>query len=240
MVVGAIDKSSERVRTMFGEIAPRYDRMNHVLSLQVDRWWRRRCVQKLRPQPGDRILDVCTGTGDLAVAFWRQTRGRAQITAADFCPPMLEIGREKQRRLGIPAEAMEFVEADAMQLPFAENTYQLVTVAFGLRNVADTKLGIAEMVRVCRPDGQVAVLEFSTPRRQPLKAAYLWYFKHILPRIGQAMNRNGNAAYDYLPASVGTFPAYEQLAELLSAAGLRDVRFHPLTCGIATLYIGRK
>ncbi len=240
MVAEAIDKSSERVRAMFGEIAPRYDRMNHILSWQIDRWWRRACVRKLRPQPGNRILDVCTGTGDLAVAFWRQTRGKSQIVAADFCAPMLKIGREKQKRLGISPGALEFVEADAMQLPFPDDSFHIVTVAFGLRNVADTTRGVAELVRVCRPGGQVAVLEFSTPRRQPIKSAYLWYFRNILPRIGQALNRNGNAAYEYLPQSVGEFPAYEEFAALLTGAGLRKVRFQPLTLGIATLYTGQK
>jgi demethylmenaquinone methyltransferase/2-methoxy-6-polyprenyl-1,4-benzoquinol methylase len=234
-----VDKSGPRVQRMFAEIAAHYDRMNHLLSLQVDRYWRWATVRRLRPVPGEPILDVCTGTGDLALAFHRATGGRSPIVAADFCPQMLEVGRAKQARLGIGPE-LSFVEADAQQLPWDDNQFAIVAVAFGLRNVADTDRGLAEMVRVCRPGGQVAVLEFSTPRWQPLRAVYLFYFHHVLPRIGQLLARNGSAAYEYLPATVAQFPEGEALARRMQAAGLGDVRFWALTGGIATLYIGRK
>lgn len=236
----AVDKSSERVRQMFGQIAPRYDRLNHILSLNIDRWWRRTTVARLRPREGDQILDVCSGTGDLAFAFWRRTRGRAQIVASDFCPEMLAVGREKQQRRNIAEDQLRFVEADALALPFSDNSFDIVTVAFGLRNVADTSAGLAEMVRVCRSGGRVAILEFSTPRRQPMKSLYGWYFRNVLPRIGQRLNRNQADAYEYLPQSVGEFPSYEQLAELMRTVGLRAVRFRPLTFGVATLYTGER
>ena len=233
-----VDKSNDRVRRMFGEIAPRYDRMNHLLSMQVDRYWRRRAVRLVPPQ-GDRpILDLCTGTGDLAIAYHRAVDGRVPIVGADFCHEMLERAREKSAQL--PHGAITFVEADAQSLPLPSDTFQIVCVAFGLRNVADINRGLAEMARVCAPGGRVAVLEFTTPRRQPFKAAYGWYFRNVLPRIGQLLASNNSEAYNYLPESVGEFPQYEALAQRMEAAGLVSVRFHPLTFGVATLYVGER
>jgi demethylmenaquinone methyltransferase/2-methoxy-6-polyprenyl-1,4-benzoquinol methylase len=224
---------------MFGEIAPSYDRMNHLLSLNVDRYWRWWTARKLSPRPGEAILDVCTGTGDLALAFHRVTGGKSEIVAADFCREMLDIGRRKQTRAKI-GSGLSFVEADAQNLPFEDNRFAIVSVAFGLRNIADTQRGLAEMTRVCRPGGQVAVLEFSTPTWQPFRGLYLWYFRNILPRIGQFFARNSSAAYEYLPATVVEFPDGEALAERMRAVGLVNVKFWPLTGGIATLYVGRK
>src|SRR5688572_1468791 len=240
MTTATIDKSGDRVRTMFGEIAPSYDRMNHLLSLNVDRYWRRVTVRRLAPVAGGPILDLCTGTGDLALAFHRATGGKSKIVGADFCPQMLEIARRKAARGIRGGEPIEWVEADAQNLPFEDGRFKIVSVAFGLRNVADTDRGLAEMARVCAPGGQVAVLEFSEPTWQPFKAVYGWYFRNVLPRIGQALARNRSNAYNYLPASVGEFPCGEALAERMRAAGLTQVRFWPLTLGIATLYIGTK
>jgi demethylmenaquinone methyltransferase / 2-methoxy-6-polyprenyl-1,4-benzoquinol methylase len=238
-MTAAIDKSSERVQRMFGEIAPHYDRMNHVLSLNIDKYWRSFTVRKLAPQPGEPILDLCTGTGDLALAFHRATRGQSEIIGADFCAEMLAIARAKQQRAKI-GSALTFVEADAQNLPFADNRFTIVSVAFGLRNVASTDRGLAEMTRVCRPGGQVAILEFSTPRIQPLRAFYLFYFRHILPRVGQFFAKNNSEAYSYLPATVAAFPDGQALADRMCAAGLTNIHFHPLTLGIATLYLARK
>ncbi|MEX2173935.1 MAG: bifunctional demethylmenaquinone methyltransferase/2-methoxy-6-polyprenyl-1,4-benzoquinol methylase UbiE [Pirellulaceae bacterium] len=235
----SIDKSGARVQRMFGEIAPSYDRMNHLLSLNTDRYWRWWTVRKLAPVPGEPILDVCTGTGDLALAFRRATGGKSEIVAADFCPEMLEIARRKAQRSGIGPE-LTFVEADAQILPFEADRFAIVSVAFGLRNVADTDRGLAEMARVCRPGGQVAVLEFSSPRWQPLRGMYLWYFKHILPRVGQFLARNSSSAYEYLPATVAQFPDGEALAERMRGVGLKNIKYWPLTGGIATLYVGKK
>jgi len=239
MTSTTIDKSGERVQRMFGEIAPHYDRMNHLLSLNIDRYWRWWTVKKLEPMPGEPILDVCTGTGDLAIAFQRATGGKSEIVGSDFCREMLEIGRRKQVTAGIGKE-LSFVEADAQNLPFENDRFAIVSVAFGLRNVADTNRGLAEMTRVCRPGGQVAVLEFSTPRWQPLRAVYLLYFHFILPRVGQFFARNKSDAYKYLPATVAQFPDGEVLAERMRSVGLKNVKYWPLTFGIATLYVGKK
>jgi demethylmenaquinone methyltransferase/2-methoxy-6-polyprenyl-1,4-benzoquinol methylase len=233
-----VDKSAARVRRMFGEIASRYDLLNHLLSLNVDRYWRWRTVREVAPAGSGPILDLCTGTGDLALAYARAV-GSAPIVGADFCRPMLRIGQEKQERAGFDGRIM-LVEADAERLPFADGRFQIVCVAFGLRNVSHTERGLAEMVRVCRAAGQVAVLEFSTPQRQPWKGLYGWYFRRVLPRIGQFLARNRLDAYNYLPASVGEFPAGEALAELMRKSGLGDVRVRPLSLGIATLYVGTK
>ncbi len=234
-----VDKSSARVRRMFGEIARRYDLLNHLLSLGIDRSWRRRTV-RLVPASGEApILDVCTGTGDLALAYWQAIGKTARIVGVDFCPEMLAIARHKCRRVD-PAGQMALLEADARRLPFARDTFQIVCVAFGLRNVSDTDEGLREMARVCRPGGKVAVLEFSMPTRWPLKSLYGWYFRGVLPRVGQALARNRQEAYNYLPQSVGQFPQTEALAERMRAAGLGNVRFHPFTFGVATLYVGEK
>ena len=233
-----IDKSGERVQKMFGEIAPSYDRMNHLLSMNVDRYWRRKTVKKLQPNQTDPILDCCTGTGDLAFALARYTQGKVPVMATDFCIEMLNIGESKKRKR--EESCVTFIEADTQELPFDDNQFQIVSVAFGLRNVADTDRGLREMVRVCQAGGQIAILEFSTPRMQPIKGAYQWYFKNVLPRIGQALARNNSSAYNYLPDSVGEFPAYEALIERMLDAGMSSAKFFPLTFGIATLYIGVK
>lgn len=234
-----VDKSSHRVQSMFGAIAPRYDLMNHVLSMNVDRYWRWQTVRIVQSKTDRPILDVCTGTGDLAFAFYRHASGRVPIVAADFCPEMLEIGERKKSRSGIDGP-LTFVEADTQQLPFDDGHFEIVSVAFGLRNVADTDRGLREMVRVCASGGQVAVLEFSMPRWRPLRALYGWYFRRLLPWMGQRLARNRENAYHYLPASVGEFPSGAELAERMRQAGLAEVKIYPLTFGIATLYVGQK
>ncbi|MEN0110949.1 MAG: bifunctional demethylmenaquinone methyltransferase/2-methoxy-6-polyprenyl-1,4-benzoquinol methylase UbiE [Planctomycetota bacterium] len=239
-----VDKSGDRVKRMFGEIAPRYDLLNHLLSGNVDRYWRWRTTRIVPPVAqgplaAAPILDLCTGTGDLALAYDRAAKGRVRITAADFCPEMLALGEQKGAKRAVN-DHIEWVVADANQLPFESDTYQLVTAAFGLRNVSDTDAGLREMTRVTKPGGKVAVLEFTTPRWQPFKAFYGWYFRNVLPRIGQALMRNHSAAYEYLPESVKGFYEYEQLTARMEAAGLANVRYHPLTLGIATLYVGEK
>lgn len=236
-----LDKTGHRVRRMFSEIAPRYDLMNHVLSLGIDIRWRRRTVRELRLDGAEPILDCCTGTGDLALMLAQRVGARAHVIGTDFCFPMLARARRKRPAAGDAASAnVAFVEADTQALPFADATFQAVTVAFGLRNVEDTPLGLREMTRVCRRGGQVAVLEFSQPTAPGFRQLYSAYFKHVLPRIGQSIARNRQDAYDYLPASVSEFPCGEALAELMRGAGLCDVRFMPLTFGIATLYVGER
>lgn len=270
-----VDKSGHKVQQMFAEIAPKYDLMNHLLSLNVDRWWRWRTVRRLAPTADARVLDVCTGTGDLALALLHHMNQDAQrsgsqastaasssgamaarqgiltaeqaaardladcrVVASDFCRPMLEIGEKKASRL--PGKALQFVEADSLQLPFPSEQFDLVTVAFGLRNVSDTLGGLREMVRVIRPGGRVGVLEFTMPRIWPLSSLYKFYFLKVLPRIGQWFAKNRSDAYSYLPESVGQFPQYEQLAAMMQEAGLQQVKFYPMTVGLATLYVGVK
>jgi demethylmenaquinone methyltransferase / 2-methoxy-6-polyprenyl-1,4-benzoquinol methylase len=234
-----VDKSSDRVRQMFGEIAGRYDFLNHLLSLGIDRYWRWQTVRRVPPRGELPILDLCTGTGDLAFAYDRAAGGNVNIVGADFCHEMLEIGRKKAATADSDGR-ITFLEADAQSLPLPTGTFQIVSVAFGLRNVADTDRGLAEMVRVAAPGGRVAVLEFSSPTREPFKSAYGWYFRNVLPRIGQLISRNSASAYEYLPQSVGEFPQGEALAARMRAAGLADVRCYPLTFGVATLYVGMK
>lgn len=224
---------------MFGEIAGRYDFMNHLLSLNVDRYWRWRTVRRVRPTGNGPILDLCTGTGDLALAYYRASQVGTPVIGADFCHEMLVLGAGKGHRAGGNGR-LRFVEADAQRLPFPEDHFQIVSVAFGLRNVTDTDRGLREMHRVCQPGGQLAVLEFSHPGHQPMKALYGWYFRHVLPRIGQLVARNQQQAYEYLPASVAEFPSGEALASRMREAQWRDVACLPMTMGIATLYTGRK
>lgn len=224
---------------MFAEIASKYDRMNHLLSMNVDRYWRWRTVKLLKPAHDALILDTCTGTGDLAFAFWKATGGTASIVASDFCGEMLKYGEQKKQKLGVNGQ-ISFLEADTQRLPFDDDHFQIVSVAFGLRNVSDTDRGLREMTRVCVPGGQVAVLEFSQPTIPPLSQLYRFYFRTILPRIGQHLAKNRQEAYSYLPESVQEFPCGEALAAHMHEVGLRDVWFKPLTLGIATLYVGTK
>lgn len=269
-----VDKSGQKVRQMFAEIAPKYDLMNHLLSMNVDRWWRWRTVARLAPQAHWKVLDVCTGTGDLALALLKKMNkgskasnmtvasyeggsaecfGRrifssaeaaqtdwdgVQVVASDFCRPMLEIGQQKAERQKVAN--LQFVEADSLQLPFPSDQFDLVTVAFGLRNVSDTLGGLREMTRVIRRGGRVGVLEFTMPRVWPLSSLYRFYFLRVLPRVGQWFAKNRSDAYSYLPESVGQFPQYEQLAAMMNEAGLHDVKFYPMTMGLATLYVGTK
>jgi demethylmenaquinone methyltransferase/2-methoxy-6-polyprenyl-1,4-benzoquinol methylase len=235
------DKREARIRRMFGQIAPWYDFLNHFLSLNVDRAWRARTARLVPSGPAEQgpILDLCTGTGDLALEYDRAARGAVPIVAADFCHEMLVRAAEKAQRAGAGGR-IRFVEADAQALPFGDDTFQLVTVAFGLRNVTDTDRGLAEMVRVTRPGGRVAILEFSRPRNRTFGRLYAVYFRHVLPRVGQLLARNRENAYKYLPESVLRFPDFDELAAKLRAHGLTEVRYESFTFGVATLYVGVK
>lgn len=235
-----VDKSGDRVRQMFAEIAPRYDLMNHVLSLNIDRHWRAKTLRILNLKAGDAVLDTCTGTGDLAIAMARSLGPETEVVGSDFCGEMLEIARKKRAKYLPAHDHVEFIEADTQDLPFPDNHFQAVTVAFGLRNVAVTEKGLSEMTRVCKPGGQVAVLEFSKPKAFGLRHAYNAYFQHVLPRVGQSMSKNEHSAYRYLPESVQEFPCGEALADLMRQASLKDIRMVPMTFGVVTLYLGTK
>ncbi len=235
-----LDKSGDRVRQMFAEIAPKYDLMNHVLSLNIDTHWRAKTLRILNLKAGEPILDACTGTGDLAIAMARTLGPETVIVGSDFCDEMLKIAREKQTKKLPGHSLVEFIEADTQELPFPENHFQVVTVAFGLRNVAVTEKGLSEMRRVCKKGGQVAVLEFSKPTVFGLRHLYNAYFKHVLPRVGQSLSKNKQSAYEYLPQSVQEFPSGEALAEIMRLVGLTDIKMVPMTLGVVTLYVGTK
>jgi demethylmenaquinone methyltransferase / 2-methoxy-6-polyprenyl-1,4-benzoquinol methylase len=234
-----LDKRETRIRRMFGAIAPSYDLLNHLLSLNVDKYWRWRTTRLVPPAGTAPILDLCTGTGDLALAYDRSAGERVPIIGADFCHEMLIRAVAKTARRNA-SDRIRYLEADAQQLPFPDDYFQITTVAFGLRNIADTDRGIAEMVRVTRKGGKVAILEFSQPRGWLFGRLYRFYFRQILPRVGQVISRSKDNAYHYLPASVLEFPDGEALAERLRRHGLTDVRWRLLTFGIATLYYGTK
>jgi demethylmenaquinone methyltransferase/2-methoxy-6-polyprenyl-1,4-benzoquinol methylase len=234
-----VDKRQTRIRRMFGAIAPSYDLINHLLSLNTDRYWRYRTTRLVPPRGDSPILDLCTGTGDLALAYDRAARGGVPIFGADFCHEMLVLACQKTSKKHASGR-VRYLEADAQRLPFPDDYFQITTVAFGLRNVTDTDRGIAEMVRVTRPGGQVAILEFSQPRGWLFGRLYRFYFRKVLPRIGQAISCSKDNAYYYLPASVQEFPDGEALAERLRRHGLTEVRWYTLTLGIATLYVGTK
>lgn len=221
------------MQQMFAEVAPGYDRANRVLSLGVDRSWRRSAVAIAGVRSGELALDVCAGTGDLTLAL---AAAGARAVGADFCPPMIRLACRKPARPGQPVP--RFLIGDAMSLPFAAGTFDLCTVAFGIRNVADPVAALAEMARVVRPGGRIVVLEFCRPRVPVLGSAYLFYFRRILPRLGRFVAGVRNDAYDYLPASVLAFPEREQFLELMRRAGLAEPRCCLLTLGIAALYRG--
>jgi demethylmenaquinone methyltransferase / 2-methoxy-6-polyprenyl-1,4-benzoquinol methylase len=236
-----LDKREARIRRMFGQIAPWYDFLNHALSLNIDKRWRTKTTRLVPPASAEAgpILDLCTGTGDLALAYDRAAKGSVPIVGADFCHEMLVRAIQKTDAAGA-AGRIRFVEADAQALPFPDGTFQIVTVAFGLRNVTDTDRGLSEMVRVARPGGRIAILEFSRPRNRLFGSLFTWYFRHVLPRVGQLLSRSKENAYMYLPESALRFPDYDALAEKLRNHGLQDVRYVPFTFGISTLYVGVK
>jgi demethylmenaquinone methyltransferase / 2-methoxy-6-polyprenyl-1,4-benzoquinol methylase len=233
-----LDKRETRIRRMFGQIAPWYDFLNHVLSLNIDKRWRRNTTRFVPPLPAEAgpILDLCTGTGDLAIAYNRAAKGAVPIIGADFCHEMLVLAEAKAS----DAPRIQFVEADAQALPFPSESFQIVTVAFGLRNVTDTDRGLAEMVRVAKPGGRIAILEFSRPRNPVFGPLYSFYFRHVLPRVGQLLSRSDENAYKYLPESALRFPDNDALADKMRTHGLVEVEYRPFTFGIATLYIGVK
>ncbi len=234
-----VDKSGSRVRSMFASIAGRYDLLNHLLSLNIDRHWRRFTTRTVPPEAGVPVLDCCTGTADLALAYDRAGRGLTPVIGADFCHEMLDLGVAKVRKAGAAGRVV-LVEGDTQRLPLPGDTFGVVSVAFGLRNVADTARGLDEMIRVARPEGKVAILEFSRPRGPILGRLYLAFFRHILPRVGQALAPNDRDAYGYLPASVMQFPDGQALLDLMGDRGLIELRLYPLTFGVATLYVGVK
>lgn len=219
---------------MFARVADRYDLANRVLSMGVDRGWRRAAVRMAEAGSGDRVLDVCTGTGDLSIDL---SRTGAQVVGADFTLPMLRhTGPKVAAQLQAGDTLPRFVAGDAMNLPFADHSFDLCTVAFGIRNVEDPLAGLREMRRVLRPGGRVLVLEFCKPRTPVIGPLYMFYFRRVLPRLGRMISGDTGGAYSYLPASVMAFPEREAFLDLLQQAGFTSPRQRILTCGIAALY----
>jgi demethylmenaquinone methyltransferase/2-methoxy-6-polyprenyl-1,4-benzoquinol methylase len=231
------DKSPDRIAGMFDAIAPRYDLLNHLLSAGIDRRWRAAAIASLALSGGETVVDVCCGTADVALEARRGPLAARRVVGVDFSSAMLGLGRQK---VGAARESdrIALIRGDAMRLPIASRCADAITIAFGIRNVQRPDVACAELVRVLRPGGRVAILEFGVPRVPGIKPLYLWYFTHVLPRIGRAISGHG-AAYSYLPASVGTFAPPSEFIATLRAAGFSDVRADPLTFGIVYLYTGR-
>ncbi len=225
------------VREMFAGIAGRYDLLNHILSLNIDKHWRRIVSESLRDildRPGAVVLDVACGTGDLSIEL--NQNSKARVFGADFCRPMLTLAESKSVD---EAKPISYVEGDALLLPFAEEHFDAVTIAFGLRNLASVSGGLAELRRILKPGGKLAVLEFSTPVIPGFGRIFNFYFSHVLPRIGGAVS-GSRGAYEYLPDSVSKFPNQKRLASLIEETGFSLVEYRNLTGGIAALHLGTK
>jgi demethylmenaquinone methyltransferase/2-methoxy-6-polyprenyl-1,4-benzoquinol methylase len=224
------------VRTVFEQIAPRYDLLNHLLSLNIDRIWRRRALRALewRRAPSGRYLDLCAGTLDVGAELSRQEGFGGFIVGADFAVPMLRAGVGKA-----PADVLAPVAADAQQLPLSDDSMDGATVAFGIRNVASLDVALREVFRVLSPGARFVILEFTTPRSAIVRTLYHFYFHHLLPLIGGIISGH-RTAYSYLPKSVANFPAEPELARRMTEAGFADVRWEPLSLGIAAIHVGRK
>jgi demethylmenaquinone methyltransferase/2-methoxy-6-polyprenyl-1,4-benzoquinol methylase len=230
-----LDKRPDRIAGMFDAIAPRYDLLNRLLSAGIDRRWRARAIASLRLTGRESLIDVCTGTADVALEARTQA---ARIVGVDFAGAMLTRGLQKVRRAGAERR-ITLVRGDAMRLPVADTSADAVTVAFGIRNVQRPEVGCAEMARVLRPGGRLAILEFGMPRIPGLAALYRWYFSRVLPFIGRRISGH-TGAYAYLPASVGTFPPPTEFMTILRQAGFAHIRADPLTFGIVYLYTAVK
>lgn len=226
-----------RIRGMFAAIAGTYDVLNHLLSLNQDKGWRRAAVEAVGAARGDRVLDVCTGTGDLALELASAVGDEGRVVATDFCEEMVRLGVPKD---GPGRDAIRFGVADTLHLPFPSDSFSGVTVGFGIRNVADLAAGIRELVRVTRPGGKVAILEFTQPGNPLFRFVYYVYFMIVLPILGNLVAGGKRNAYGYLPRSVLTFPNRDRLREIASEAGLSDVHIVARTFGIVTIHVGTK
>lgn len=225
----------DQVERMFDHISPKYDLLNRLCSLGTDQGWRRKLIRAVGREPVRHLLDVATGTADLAIMA---TKVAGQVTGADISAGMLEHGRNKVAKAGL-AGKIQLVQADAAELPFPDASFDVVTVAFGVRNFEVLEAGIRGMARVLRPGGRLFVLEFSTPARPPFKQIFRFYFHRVMPIIGRLVSKD-EAAYTYLPASVDAFPQGKHFVQVLERCGLHDIRSRQLTFGVATLYSARR
>lgn len=233
-----VDKSPAKIAGMFDAIAGRYDLLNTVLSGGLDRYWRRRAIATLGLTGQERLLDVCTGTADVAIGSARAARGASRVVGVDFAGAMLAHGLEKVRAAGLESR-VKLIRGDAMRLPVADASVHAVTIAFGIRNVQQTDVACRELLRVLKPGGRLAILEFGMPVIPAVRPLYLWYSNHILPRIGRTVSKH-EAAYTYLPESIGSFPWGEDFARILNVAGFSQVKSKPLALGIVYLYSAQK
>lgn len=234
-----LSPKARQIRQMFSSIAPRYDLLNHLLSLNIDKSWRRKAVSLMRSNTSQQPslwLDLCCGTGDLSLEMVRQ--GARRIISSDFSHPMLRLNLDKVRHRGATLK-VSVIEADALALPFPANTFDAVAIAFGLRNLESAESGLTEMNRVLKPGGRVVVLEFSKPTNAWFDRLFQRYFFDVLPRIGAALSRHHHA-YTYLPESVSRFPNQANLAALFTACGFDGVGYQNLTGGIAAIHWGEK
>ena len=234
----ALDKAPEKISGMFDAIAGRYDLLNTVLSGGLDRYWRRRAIASLRLTGRERLLDVCAGTADVAIGAARRSSGAARVVAVDFSGSMLAHGLTKVKGSGL-SDRIQLIRADAMALPAANGSVDAVTIAFGIRNVQRPEIACKELLRVLRPGGRLAILEFGLPVIPAVRPLYRWYFNHVLPRIGRVVSGH-DAAYTYLPQSVGTFQFGEEFARILHDTGFSQVKASPLALGIVYLYTAQK
>ena len=222
---------------MFDAIAPRYDLLNHVLSVGMDRGWRNRAVDALALPDHARVLDLCTGTGDLALAAVARARG-ASVIGVDFAAEMLRLGLTKVRAASLDSR-IRLVRGDAARIPVGDATCDAATIGFGIRNVAEPARALAEIARVVKPGGRLAILEFGQPRIPGIRTLYSWYFRYMLPLVGRLISKH-QSAYSYLPASVGTFPPPAEFSKILAATGFSHVQAVPLTFGIVYLFIAER
>ena len=239
-VLPSTETKAGYVRDMFSRIAPRYDLLNHVLSLGIDILWRKAAARELDLANARSVLDVCCGTGDLAIELAKAVAPGTRMVGADFCWPMLERAAAKTRA-GSSARTphISWLQGDGLSLPFPTGAFDRVSVAFGVRNLADLDRGLAELARVLAPGGRLCILEFARPRFAPFRAAYHAYFLHVLPFIGRMVSGESDP-YKYLPESVLAFPEREQLCEKLERAGFSAPRWSDLTLGIATLTVATR
>jgi demethylmenaquinone methyltransferase/2-methoxy-6-polyprenyl-1,4-benzoquinol methylase len=233
----SVDKTPARIATMFDAIAPRYDLLNHVLSAGLDRRWRTRAIAELQLGRGASVLDLCTGTGDLAVEAARHAAG-VSVVGVDFAGQMLRLAQDKLRALQL-TRTIRLVRGDATRIPLATGCCDAATIGFGIRNVVDPAAALSEIARVLRPGGRLAILEFGQPRIPGVRTLYAWYFRYLLPLVGRLISKH-QSAYSYLPASVGTFPSAAEFSAIIAATGFSQVRAVPLTFGIVYLYVAER
>jgi len=226
----------EQVATMFNNIAYRYDFLNSLLSLGIHKGWRRKAIRLLKPYNPKHILDIATGTADFAIAAMKLDPHK--VIGIDISEGMLSFGREKIKKK-LLSDKIELMLGDSEKLPFEDNSFDAITVGFGVRNFENLEKGLSEMLRVLRPGGGVAILEFSKPRKFPIKQLYKFYFLKVTPFIGKIFSKD-NSAYKYLPESVNAFPDGESFLAIMNKLGYKDTKQHPLSLGIATIYTGKK